>query len=76
MADFDFAEFVQKHRLSAAVVDSLLERLGQVWTSPKSCRVTMQNFAEVDQYTKAAIPDRAKVSVACSVLSPRGRVSQ
>lgn len=61
LADFDLAEFVKEHRLSAAAVDSLLKRLHNVWTYPDSCRVTMRYSTEVDQYTKAAVPDRAKV---------------
>jgi hypothetical protein len=58
-ADFDFSEFITKHRLTKSVIDDLLQRL-TVWCN--TSRISFKTHRDVDESTTAATASTTKVS--------------
>jgi len=58
-ADFDFTEFVTRHRLPNSVIDDLLHRLG-LWCD--SAKVTFKTHRDVDNISAEAVASTTKVS--------------
>lgn len=57
--DFDFADFVRRHRLNAKTTDELMTKIAGTWA--QGSFITMASAAEVDKYVAASVPDRTKV---------------
>ncbi|KAG8974900.1 hypothetical protein FRB93_000767, partial [Tulasnella sp. JGI-2019a] len=57
-ANFDFANFISWHHLSAAIVDELLLKLNGARSS--SSLVTMQSTIHIKKYVKASVLDQSK----------------
>lgn len=58
--DFEFAEFVRKHRLPLPAIDDLLKKIAGSWASES--KITIRSAKQLRDYIEASVPDVTKVS--------------